>query len=199
MAMSMQTKDQLRETMKKLRAALSATERDKLSTAACHNLAELLDKLGQPKRAILGYLALPGELNIDQLLYSWKGTNYTVGIPVVSGSELIPCLLPAPDEMRRGRFNLREPLPEKVVALPLAEIGCIIMPGLAFDRRGYRLGYGKGYYDRFLSRFTIQPLLVGMAFDFQLCDHIPADAHDIPVDYLVTPSGSFQTSKLNAK
>ncbi len=191
MVMIMQTKEQIREQMKKLRTLLTPGERGQLSAAACDNLTNLVKSLGGPEQAILGYLSLPGELNIDPLLYAWKEADHAVGIPVVSGSELIPSLLPERHELRRGRFNLQEPLPDRAVPLPLEQIGCIILPGLAFDRRGYRVGYGKGYYDRFLSRFTDLPILIGIAFDFQLCERIPADSHDIPVDFIVTPTVSI--------
>lgn len=184
----MPTKEQIRSQIKRLRSKLSPAEREQLSSATCTRLLGLENCLLSPDKAILGYLALQSELTIDPLLYHLKDNSIRVGITVVSGQELLPCELPQPDSLRTGNFNLREPNPDAIVPLPLPIIDCVILPGVAFDYRGYRVGYGKGYYDRFLSKFGKLPLLVGAAFDFQIYESLPTADHDIPVDYIVTPT-----------
>jgi 5-formyltetrahydrofolate cyclo-ligase len=72
---------------------------------------------------------------------------------------------------------------------PRAEPDLILMPLLGYDRTGTRLGYGGGYYDRTLAAMTKRPMLVGLAFSAQALDHIPREAHDIPLDAVVTESG----------
>ena len=70
---------------------------------------------------------------------------------------------------------------------PEAEaLDVIVVPGLAFDPRGYRIGYGAGYYDRTLPRFRPPALAVGVAFDFQLAPDLPSTDNDVPVDLIVT-------------
>ncbi len=68
------------------------------------------------------------------------------------------------------------------------------MPGVAFDRSGHRLGYGGGFYDRFLARLPARALRIGVAFDQQVLDELPAEEHDQPVDLVVTPSEVLHAS-----
>lgn len=90
-------------------------------------------------------------------------------------------------EVGPGCFGLLEPLPDRarLVADPRPDV--ILVPALAFDRRGYRLGFGGGYYDRFLPELSRTPLLVGPAYAFQLVDALPVEPWDQPVHLVVTP------------
>jgi 5-formyltetrahydrofolate cyclo-ligase len=96
-------------------------------------------------------------------------------------------------ELGPGCFGLVEPLPEAAqrVAAPQPEV--VLVPALAFDRRGYRLGFGGGYYDRFLPALTCRPLLVGPAYAFQLQDALPVEPWDQPVHLVVTPEQTLHT------
>jgi 5-formyltetrahydrofolate cyclo-ligase len=87
--------------------------------------------------------------------------------------------------MRRN--NIREPVPE-CPEVPPAELDLILVPGLGFDRSGRRLGRGGGFYDRFLAEPSLRAIRCGVLFDAQLVDQVPAEPHDILVDYLATPS-----------
>jgi 5-formyltetrahydrofolate cyclo-ligase len=92
--------------------------------------------------------------------------------------------------LRRNR--IREPLPECPV-VPPSEIDLILIPGLAFDRTGRRLGRGGGFYDRFLADPGLRATRCGVLFDCQLLPEIPADPHDIRVDFLATPGLLWKT------
>jgi 5-formyltetrahydrofolate cyclo-ligase len=83
-----------------------------------------------------------------------------------------------------GRFDILEP--PMGTALPPAEIDLILVPGLAFDNRGHRLGYGQGYYDRFLSLLKPECFILGVAYSFQIVDKTPNVEHDIPVNAVLT-------------
>ena len=78
-----------------------------------------------------------------------------------------------------------EPDPSKPAANPQT-IDLVILPGIAFDRKGYRIGFGGGYYDRFKTRLRNDSILLAPAYDFQVLEHIPAEAFDQPVDMVVT-------------
>ena len=88
------------------------------------------------------------------------------------------------DELREGMYGIYEPVPcDKSKATPSAE-SLVIVPALAFDENGYRLGYGKGYYDRYLALYSCKTL--GIAFNECLCGALPHGAHDYKVDCIIT-------------
>ena len=91
------------------------------------------------------------------------------------------------DDLEKGTFGVLEPAPEKCVKAYAFEKALCIVPGLSFDMKGYRLGYGKGYYDRFLENYNFTK--VGITYDETLVSLIPNDRYDIAVDYIVTQNG----------
>lgn len=91
-------------------------------------------------------------------------------------------------EFGRGSYDLMEPLPEKTTEISPAEIDLAFVPGLIFDRAGYRLGYGGGYYDKLLSS-EAKPVSVGLGYEFQKVNRVPRAEHDEAVDYLCTEAG----------
>jgi 5-formyltetrahydrofolate cyclo-ligase len=90
-----------------------------------------------------------------------------------------------------GSYGIMEPKLEKRKKIELNEIGLALVPGLAFDRTGNRLGRGQGYYDRFLSLLPKQVKCVGLAFDFQVLDQIPVSDSDIRLDLIVTNDSNY--------
>ncbi|MGE7951674.1 5-formyltetrahydrofolate cyclo-ligase [Lysinibacillus xylanilyticus] len=84
-------------------------------------------------------------------------------------------------------MHLREPIPEKCEFVDANEMDVILVPGVVFDKFGYRIGYGGGYYDRYVLNCS-KGKLVSLLFDEQLYEQVPTDAHDCPVDIIVTPT-----------
>ncbi|MFQ5427567.1 MAG: 5-formyltetrahydrofolate cyclo-ligase [Thermodesulfobacteriota bacterium] len=95
------------------------------------------------------------------------------------------------DELSPGAYDIREPGAVKVEINP-GELDLIVLPGVAFDTNGARLGFGKGYYDRALS--DIKCPLAALAYDFQIMDSIPREAFDVSMDYIITDKGLIRTS-----
>ena len=93
------------------------------------------------------------------------------------------------DSLVRGRFGLLEPASDEACIVPVPEKGLCLVPGIAFTRDGWRLGYGGGYYDRFLDRF--RGISVGLAFELQLAPALPRDENDRPVAFLATEAGWY--------
>ena len=88
------------------------------------------------------------------------------------------------EDLAPGRFGLWEPLQERCPLLTEWEGALCLLPGIAFDREGFRLGYGKGYYDRFLSSY--QGVKIGICYHKCIAYHLPKGRYDVPVDFLVT-------------
>lgn len=87
-------------------------------------------------------------------------------------------------DLEPGRFGLLEPRPDPARAVDPSMVELVLVPGIVFDREGFRLGFGGGYYDRFLA--AIEAPSIGLAFALQLVDRVPRQAHDVPVDAIVT-------------
>lgn len=114
-------------------------------------------------------------------------------IPACEDNEIVVYRLNSPDELQPGAFGileLRRELRAERRTKP-AEINCVLVPGLAFDEQGNRLGRGKGFYDRFLAKLSADVLLIAPTFDCQVYSSIPHDAHDKPVDLIITESRSI--------
>ncbi len=136
------------------------------------------------------YLAIGGEVNLDPLLPICGEAGKRVAIPVFNRELEIYEMaeITASTRFTRGQYGIREPVRAPLVAMK--SIDLIAVPGVAFDRRGNRLGRGGGYYDRLLDAY--HGFSAAVAFDFQVLDAIPVDHHDQPVDALVTESLIFE-------
>ena len=144
-----------------------------------------------PESAVIG-LYSPIRMEVDLLspLGFLRPVGLRAALPRVAGDGLVFGILENAENLRPGVFGIMEPLPEEAPVL-LEDLYMICVPGLAFDRSGGRLGYGKGYYDQFLQRPARgrKPILIGVGYDFQLFDRLPQEPHDQKLDYIVTPSG----------
>ena len=132
-------------------------------------------------QVVLAYSSLPDEVQTSGLISKWLGKK-TLLLPVVTGDDLMLRRLTSMSGLREGRFGISEPTGELFVDYPSIDLA--IVPGMAFDVRGNRLGRGKGYYDRFLPR--LRALKLGVCFPFQLLTSIPVDPTDIPMDRVIT-------------
>ena len=131
------------------------------------------------------------EINIDDLIFK---ANKKIAVPRCLDLDNEPTMdfyfISNLSEVSIGRFNIREP---KILKNNIFDNNIILnkkvvmlVPGLVFDKKGYRVGYGKGYYDRYLSRLKNKILKIGLCYDFCLINKINTDNNDIPVDILVT-------------
>lgn len=130
-------------------------------------------------QTVLLYSALPDEVNTDYLLLAAQGVGKTVLLPRVDGDRLTLHVY-SPDSMAPGAFGVMEPQGPEFPPSRYGEIELAVVPGVAFDRRGHRLGRGKGYYDRLLPQLTAARL-VGLCFPFQVVASVPCEAHDAVV------------------
>ena len=150
------------------------------------NLAKQLRNwpLWQSSSSIAAFSALPGEPDV---LDPWPDDKQ-IALPRVSGVDLAFHRVASRAELQAGSFGILEPSAE---ASPAGnEFDLILIPGLAFDRHGGRLGRGKGFYDRFLA--AARGTRAGVCFDDQIVGKVPTGPHDLRVDFVVTPSAVFR-------
>jgi len=105
-----------------------------------------------------------------------------VVVPKVKKFELIPCRIKDFLELATGYSGVLEPV--RIDEVDLNDIDIVLVPGIAFDKRGYRIGYGKGYYDNFLK--NVRALKIGLCMDFQIVDNIPEKEWDVKMDVVVS-------------
>jgi 5-formyltetrahydrofolate cyclo-ligase len=141
---------------------------------------------------LMVFLSFGSEVLTDGLLrWGWEeGKRMVVPLCRTEDRGLTPCLLDSFAELEIGRYGIREPKRENIRPASREEIDAILVPAVAFDRRGHRIGYGGGYYDRFLPGVP-RAVLIGAAFSCQIVARIPEGPHDLPVDRIVTENGEM--------
>ena len=184
----MTTKAQLRREIAEKRNLLKPRQ----VTAASLLIVDQIQSLGvfQTAKSVALYKAIGGEVDLDPLFpLCWKDGKSTC-IPVFNAEMRLYELasVTADTAFKTGNYGIREPVDPSLV--PLRDIDLVLVPGVAFDPAGNRLGRGGGYYDRLLNGF--EGTTVAVAFDFQVFPEIPCDAHDIPVQYVVTDTESIK-------
>ncbi len=173
-----------------LKSRLRREIRERLGTKSIGQLAEQSAEicsqlLGMPELAknqpILAFASLPDEPNLDAL---WRA-ELDLALPQVSGENLEIWRVFDPDTLKPGAFGIREPDPESCEQLEIGEIPVILVPGVAFDpKTGMRLGRGGGFYDRLLTKSDATT--IGVCFREQLVESVPTEAHDLPVNIVVS-------------
>lgn len=152
--------------------------------AAAQDVFDRLEKTSAFLMAdrILMYHSLPDELHTHTFLDKWASRKRFY-LPRVNGVNLE--ILPYEStRLELGSFHIEEPTGDDVVDPD--EIELIIVPAVAYDRRGNRLGRGKGFYDRLLQ--STKATKIGVGYDFQLLDELPTEKHDVPMDFVITQS-----------
>ena len=181
-----EVKAALRLKARSTRTAINATTR----ATAARSVAEHFFKFVSLKPAdiVAGYWRIKDEMDCQPILVRLMDSLQPVCLPVVLGDDM-------PLELRlweqgaalyEAGFGTLAP----AELAPQVEPDIIIVPLLGFDKRGTRLGYGGGYYDRTFGKLKKRPRLVGIAFAAQELDDIPRDAHDVPLDLIITEHGA---------
>ena len=182
----------LRERMRRARVALPTAERIKAAAALSENLSEL-PELATDER-VAGYWASDGELPLAAVLPPLLARGAQYHLPVVPARLRQPLWF-APWRMgmpvRPNRFGIPEPVDAERSIVAAESLELVLVPLVAFDRRGHRLGMGGGFYDAtfaFLSQGERprEPLLCGIAYSFQELEEIAPEAHDVHLDYVCT-------------
>lgn len=133
---------------------------------------------------VMFYISFDGEVDTKKMIRDAQKLGKIVTVPVCRSNRVIkPCLLSKKVRLKKGPYGIPQPLLKTFVSPESLDL--VIVPGVAFDKQGNRLGRGKGYYDCFLRKLPKDIISVGLAFDFQILPFIPATAHDVGVNSVI--------------
>lgn len=181
----------LRLEMTARRSRLGSSERSRAGAAAAARLSALpeLSDAARRRAVVAGFVSTRDEIDPAPALAELRHLGAQVAYPRVGvGSPRMRFHVAEPGQLHPGRFGIREP-EEGCREVSVADVAVVLVPGLAFDRAGHRLGFGGGYYDEWLAAALGVPgsrRIMGLGFDFQVVDECPAGDHDVPVDGIVT-------------
>jgi len=156
---------------------------------------ELLDRWGdviqdeairtiEPYRVIMSYVSLPNEVPTFKILKKVLEDNKILLVPKMVGEDIIPVRIESLDELSPGAFNVLEP--HRSEAYDTKDLEVIIVPGIAFNTKLHRIGYGKGHFDRFIKLLPEKVLKIGLAYDFQIIEEHFIDEWDEEMDIIIT-------------
>jgi len=143
-------------------------------------------------RCLALYSAIHNEVSTDEIVEQVLDSEKSLVFPRVRGEDLEFVMIESPADLVSGAFGVKEPKGCNLV--PLEKIDLVVVPGVAFDLRGHRLGYGRGYYDRALAKCQSHCMKVGFAYDFQLVEELPATDYDETLSVLITESRTLNFS-----
>lgn len=177
---------------RRLLAARHGLDRDGRASARIVEAVRSLPEAASADR-VLGYAAFGSEVDLDGLLAGWLDDGRAVHLPFVVGDDLgIAAVRDLDADLAPGWGGVREPDPARRRPVDPATLDLAVVPGVGFDPAGRRLGYGGGHFDRLLARLAPRAAIVGVAFSAQVVASLPADAHDVAVDVVVTESGAHR-------
>ena len=186
-------KVELRKRLKAERARLSAEQAALSSEQVSRHI--LACDAYRKAHCIMGYLAFGKELSVDAVLQAALAEGKTVVVPLLtSATEMTPVVLQNMHDFELDRYGIRSVRQPAVQIAPQA-IDLVLVPGVAFDREGGRLGMGAGYYDRFLPQAK-RAVLMGVTYDCLLQSELPKDEYDVCMQLLASESGVTTLSPL---
>jgi 5-formyltetrahydrofolate cyclo-ligase len=187
-----QQKVALRSQMQVKFAALPVADVRAKSAAIWERLAVLPAFAGATRRLI--YVSTGMEVDTHGLIQQVLAMGGQVCVPSYNAAEkgyIASVLHDFHSDLTAGRFAIFEPRPEAVRPMAADHIDVALVPGLAFDQKGNRLGRGMGYFDRLLQ--SVRGTKIALAYDFQILNEVPAESHDARVDFIVTETRVVET------
>jgi len=174
------------------RRGMTAEEADEKSKKAAVFL--LRSELYKNARQIMLYKALGKETDTALIIEDAHAKGKGVVLPVTDKEtgRMTPYLVTPRTVYEKGAFSIEEPQNCKVADMSLTDL--IVVPGVAFDKTGRRIGFGKGCYDMFLE--NVKKPKIGLCYEFQLMEEIPGEEHDIKMDYIITEKGMTLCKKV---
>lgn len=179
----MDIKKERRKELKKKRAAIGQEVRQSAAGRCLEHLLKM--KEFSENQWIYLYMSYGYELDTIEIILSLLKIKKRIAVPRVCGQKMKFHEITDLNQCEIGSYQIMEPFADRPV---VTQKGMMLLPGLGFDKKGNRMGYGGGYYDRYLSTHP-EIIKIGLAFDEQIIDQVPTDQYDISMDYILTPSG----------
>jgi len=141
--------------------------------------------------AVMFYVSMGNEVYTHEIIKVALGEKKEVSVPFILKSQniTIPCKINDFSNLEPGPFGILQPSKEKIRNIPIESIDLVIVPGIAFDRKGNRVGKGKGFYDRFLKSINATIPKIALAFSMQIVEQISTTENDVAVDKIITEDG----------
>lgn len=190
----MERKHLIRAELKRKRNSVPQDQRENYSQKICEYLHEFISR--EKPKAIYFYYPSGSEVNLlplaeELLTGTFVAEGRVIAFPRTCGENMDFYPVTSFSDFSEGNFHIMEP----IGGMPLKEPEpLIVVPGVGFDRQGNRMGYGKGFYDRYFARFP-SCRKIGAAFETQIVEEIPAESHDIMMDAIVTENGIWTTRR----
>jgi 5-formyltetrahydrofolate cyclo-ligase len=175
-------KAELRARIRSARDAARDADRARWSREIARRLFGLREILDAA--TVMAFSSFGSEVDTGPILRRLGADGHSIALPRVEEGRIVAVALGPGVGMRRASFGALEP--EAGAPVPPGAIDAVIVPGLVFDRRGFRIGYGGGFYDRFLPLLRADAPRVGICFSLQLVDEVPRGPGDVPVGMVVT-------------
>ncbi len=187
-----QQKSKIRSLFESQRRSLSGESVDSQSSKIISHLKNLPEYQGA--KTVHCYVAWRNEVNTNQLIKDTLQTGRRVIVPVIDLSShiLLHSEIKGFDELKKGTFGILEPPKDRFRKVKISEFDLVIVPGVAFDLSGHRIGFGGGFYDGFLG--SVKATKIALAYEFQIVDEIPTRAEDEKVDILVSEKNVYRFS-----
>jgi 5-formyltetrahydrofolate cyclo-ligase len=188
------------------RTALTPTERmvktKRINDLLIHRLSEILESRVKPGRrpTLFTYMPIKSELDVTPVMEAFWTKGYRILIPKVQPQQRLKLFeVRSFADLEKGAWGIPEPVSAAPLLSDIKQIDAVLVPGLAFDIHLGRLGYGGGYYDRFMQQFVriglAKPYTIAGAFDLQIIKEVPMGLFDFRLDELITEERTIRAAK----
>lgn len=171
----------LRDKLRTMRRLIGPDEKREKDIALFERQKRFIFETKPP--LVLSYISTPEEADTRRLIDFCFENNITIAAPRCEGRAMRFCIIRSAEDLEQGKFGILEPKKECKQA-DISENALCFVPGLAFDNKGYRLGYGGGFYDRFLSEHKVST--VGICYKEYIFERLPTDKFDKAVELVIT-------------
>ena len=177
----------LRAELRERRQMTSQAARDAAAEGIRAQLDALVDRVGA--RSISCFLSIPSEPGTRDFVAGAVTRGIRVLLPITRKDGLLDWIVATPDgDITEGMFGLPEPVGEVLGPIAVNDVDLMVIPAAAVDRRGMRLGWGRGFFDKTIGSMERCPPVYAVVFDSEVLDEVPSDRHDQPVTGVVTPT-----------